>query len=559
MVALLLGVMLATWASFLVSSAAEELVIWPFVVVLAASGCWLLATTKLGRPSWLMLVTVAGWGVFLAKLFSQMLVVTPEGIWAGGSNIWGDWAGHVGYVANWLYGSNFPPQNPWYAGVRLSYPFLFDFTSALLVKLGLSLPWSLQLPGIVLGVALVVLLFKLGEKITGQAAVGAVAVAIFMLSGGLGWVYLKDGAREATHYYEKNIQWVNFVVSEMVPQRGILMGLVATLAIFLLWLEGRFFVSGVIAGLLPFFHTHSYLAIMAMAGFLFLLRPRKDWWWFFLVAGILALPQLAYFLPQVKGYQPGFVRWQPGWLAPVQNDNWVWFWFKNAGLMTVLIPMAWVAAWRNFRRLFWLYLPFVLIFIASNLWVFQPWENDNSKFLRFWYLASAILVADWLVKLAQGSFFRKGLAALFLVGVTVAGAIDAGSWLDFDKNKLLLWSSEEIDLALSIKNQTPPAAVFLTADSHNHWVVDLAGRKIVMGFRGWLWSWGLDYSQREADVVHMFQGGPQTRQLLAKYGVDYVIISPAEKGGFAANESYYFSRYPLLFDRFGQKVFDVRE
>ena len=30
-------------------------------------------------------------------------------------------------------------------------PILFGFTSAILVRLGLSVPWSLQLPGIILG------------------------------------------------------------------------------------------------------------------------------------------------------------------------------------------------------------------------------------------------------------------------------------------------------------------------------------------------------------------------------------------------------------------------
>ena len=70
---------------------------------------------------------------------------------------------------------------------------------------------------------------------------GAVAVIIFMFSGGLGWIYLipgqnilrvsRDGVRELTHSYEANIQWVNFVISEMVPQRGILMGISAALVV----------------------------------------------------------------------------------------------------------------------------------------------------------------------------------------------------------------------------------------------------------------------------------------------------------------------------------------
>ncbi|MDO8487731.1 MAG: hypothetical protein Q7S31_00255, partial [bacterium] len=396
---IVLGTLIGTWASFLVSLWAKQLIVWPFVIILLLTLSYFFTHSHLHslskasfkeRP--LFWITVLGWGTFLVKLFSQMLVLSPEGIWAGGSNVWGDWAGHMGYVANWLYGTNWPPQNPWYAGLRLSYPFLFDFTSAVLAKIGLSLPWSFQLPGIVFGLAIVVILFKLSEKLTHSAVAATLAVAIFMLSGGLGFLYLipgqtilplpEHGVKELTHSYEANIQWVNFVISEMVPQRGILMGLAASLVVFSLWLEPKpkkYLLAGLVAGLTPFFHAHTFMVIAFVSGVLFLIRPQRIWWYFFIPAGVLALPQFGYFLPQVSGYSSGFMRVQLGWAAHVQNDNWLWFWFKNIGLMAILIPLFWLLAYFKNRRLFWIYLPFLLIFIACNIWVFQPWENDNSK------------------------------------------------------------------------------------------------------------------------------------------------------------------------------------
>jgi len=545
MLELVVGTMVGTWASFLVSLLTKQVEVWPFVIVMMLAISRVRIKMREGKIFW---VTIAGWGIFLIKLFSQMMMVRPDGIWAGGSNVWGDWAGHVGYIANWLYGSNFPPQNPWYAGVRLSYPFLFDFTSAILAKMGLSIPWSMQLPGIIFGLAIVILLFKLAERITGKAVVGVIAVAIFMLSGGLGFVYLKDGAKEATHYYEKNIQWVNFVISEMVPQRGILVGISAALVVFGLWWDGyergdskKFLASGLIAGLVPFFHAHTFMVLTAVSGFLFVIRPKRMWWYFFLPAGIMALPQFAYFFSQVNGYTPGFMRWQLGWTAHVQNDNWVWFWIKNIGAMFFLIPLAWLTAWKKNKKLFWIYLPFLLIFVASNLWVFQPWENDNSKLLRFWYLASSILVGWWLIRIP------RILAVVCLVAVTLAGAIDAGSWLNFEKNKLQMWSRPDMELAEWVKGNTAKDAVFLTTDAHNHWVVDLAGRKIVMGFKGWLWSWGINYNEREQDVNKMWNSG----QIERGYNISYVIIGPGMKDNFGG-------KYPLLLDRFGQKIFEVR-
>lgn len=209
--------------------------------------------------------------------------------------------------------------------------------------------------------------------------------------------------------------------------------------------------------------------------------------------------------------------------------------------MTIFIPVAWATAWKKDRKLFWLYMPFVIIFAAANLWIFQPWENDNSKLLRFWYLASSILVGWWLMRIP------KVAAIIFLIMITLAGAIDAGSWLDFEKNKLQMWSREDIVLAEEVKKLTDRDAVFLTNDSHNHWVVDLAGRKIVMGFRGWLWSWGLNYGGREKDVEKMWNTG----QIINSYNISYVIIGPGMRDKF-------LGKYPLLLDRFGQKIFDVR-
>src|SRR3989344_8674528 len=182
-IAIVISTMVATWVSFLISLLVKDLLVWPAIIGFVLTFLFLiklLPSPKLGEGlgRGIFIITIVTWSVYLIKLFSQMLVETPEGIWAGGSNVWGDWAGHIGYIANWLYGANWPPQNPWYSGVRLAYPFLFDYTSAILAKIGLTIPWSLQLPGIIFGLILVVLIFRLGERLTKSTAVGAVAVAI---------------------------------------------------------------------------------------------------------------------------------------------------------------------------------------------------------------------------------------------------------------------------------------------------------------------------------------------------------------------------------------------
>jgi len=585
---LVIGIVGVSWLSFICSFLIGRLIVWPVALVLLLFALLIVFLNR-QRLNFLKDVskhidsifwaTVLFWTIFLVKLFSQMLVENSRGIWAGGSNVWGDWAGHMGYIANWIYGSNLPPQNPWYAGIKLSYPFLFDFTSAMFVRLGMTIPQSMEIPGALFSITLVVLLARLTTKLTQSRAAGAISVFIFMFSGGLGFVYLLPvqpdwlqnlfpapigEVKELTHVVGANIQWINFVISEMVPQRGIIIGINTALLIFLLWAKGVrandrncFLLSGILAGLVPFFHTHTFIVLMVVSVLFFLMQPKIYWWFFFIPAGILALPQLIYFLPQVIGYKPGFIRWQPGWLAHVQKDNWIWFWIKNLGLMAILIPMSLLWSWKQNRKLFFYYLPFLSVFIIANLWIFQPWENDNSKLLRFWYLASSILVAGCLAGWAKTGLTKQIITVLIFVPVILAGAIDAGSWLNFDKNKIRMWNKHDIELARIIRKITPKDAVFLTVDAHNHWVVDLSGRKIFMGFRGWLWSWGINYQEREQDVSLIFKGGPVSKYLLAKYQIDYVIVGPSEKNTFKANLEFFMENYPLILDKSNHKIFKV--
>ncbi len=529
---------------------------------------------------WVFAGMLLFWSVFFLALFSRMLVEDPQGIWAGGRTVWGDWAGHMGYIANWVYGSNLPPANPFFAGTRLSYPFLFDFTSATLVTLGMTLPQALKIPGALLSIALVALLYELTRRIFRSRTAGALSVFIFILSGGLGFVYLfphrpewlqkafpglAGGVREWTQIPEANIQWVTFIISEMVPQRGILVGIGAALVIFLLWLKGEkkgsnrhFLAAGIVAGLVPFFHAHSYVVILVSGTIYFLLRPQARWGVFFVPAVLLAAPQLFYFFPLVAGHHEGFIRWQPGWMAPGGRDNWLWFWIKNIGAMAFLIPVAWWTFWKRDRRLFFFYLPFAVLFILANLWIFQPWEYDNTKLLRFWYLASSILVAGWFVRWEGKSPLKISGGMLLFAAVILSGAMDAASMLNFEKNKLLMWSPQEIRLAEVVRNITPKKSVFLAADSHNPWVVDLSGRKIVMGYRGWLWSWGIDYRVRENEVQAVFRGDPGANALIKKHKIDYVIIGPREKEAFKANTAFFEENHLLMLDTENHLIFKTR-
>jgi hypothetical protein len=60
-----------------------------------------------------------------------------------------------------------------------------------------------------------------------------------------------------------------------------------------------------------------------------------------------------------------------------------------------------------------------------------------------------------------------------------------------------------------------------------------------------MWSRGLDDSQRHADILRMYAGAPDAEDLLRRYQVEFVMISPEETSTVGVNQQFW-SRYPKL-------------
>jgi len=141
---------------------------------------------------------------------------------------------------------------------------------------------------------------------------------------------------------------------------------------------------------------------------------------------------------------------------------------------------------------------------------------------------------------------------LLLLGIT-SGAFSVL------RESLLRWpflTAEEVQLGRDLQRLTPPDARFLVVDHHNHPVPIVAGRKLVLGYRGWLWTYGWDTNPVLADVRAIYGGGWDAPTLLRDYGVDYVVIGPGERKDFDVNEAF-FARYPLLLATPSYRVYRV--
>jgi hypothetical protein len=172
------------------------------------------------------------------------------------------------------------------------------------------------------------------------------------------------------------------------------------------------------------------------------------------------------------------------------------------------------------------------------------------KILLYWHMASSVLIALLLGKLWQGQrlriVFRPVIVVCFAV-LTLAGIFDV-SRIARGTQRQVSYDAESIAFARAIDAATAPDAILLHYPLYDH-PATYAGRHLVMGYEGHLWSHGLDFAQRKLDVIQMYSGSPEALDLFAKYGVQYVVVGPTEIGdplntGVRANTAF-FQQFPI--------------
>src|SRR5262249_42923989 len=101
------------------------------------------------------------------------------------------------------------------------------------------------------------------------------------------------------------------------------------------------------------------------------------------------------------------------------------------------------------------------------------------------------------------------------------------------------------ELAARFRSLVPAEARVLTASNHNHFVPTLTGRRIVRGYAGWLWTYGLMTEREARDVRALYAGAPEAPALLERYDISYVVVGPAERASFGVNLDFFSARFPV--------------
>lgn len=530
-----------------------------------------LRPARLIRQAACALAMLALWRVFDRAMFEA-----PGGVYVGNDHSLGDLPFHLSVITSFAKAANFPPEHPELLGARLTYPFLADFVAAMLVRAGAGLREAVVAEDVILAVALALLLHRFGLRLTRDGRAAVLTPILVLLSGGLGFLRVVGDARRSGHgvwgvlaslphdytiTFDGDLRWGNTLVALLVPQRSLLLGLPLVLVVWTLWwraieggVEGKrpMLAAGAIAGLLPLAHAHAFAVVLGLGVCLCLLFRRcAAWPWFFAAALLGAAPQVVWLASGSSLQAGGFLAWQPGWDSAGRNP--LGFWLVNAGLY---LPLLAVAFWRcGTRRMARFCLPFLLLFLVPNLWRLSPWIWDNIKFLVFWYVGCAPLVAWLLARLSRAGRLGTLAAVALFVSLTLSGALDVWRMVSGQiANRI--FDKDGVAFASYLLDRTPPRSVVLHAPTYDS-PVYLSGRRSVLGYPGHIPSQGLTGVEREEEIARIYAGGAGADALLDRYRVDYIVVGPQERSHLTLNEPF-LERHRLVGAVGAYRLLEVR-
>ncbi|HEY0444350.1 MAG TPA: hypothetical protein VGC90_09020 [Candidatus Limnocylindrales bacterium] len=537
-------------------------------------------------------------------VFDRVLFVRDGSVYTGYVNNLGDLPFHMQISASFAYGQNLAAEDPTYAGTGFAYPYVSDFVAAMLVGVGASIRDAFIVQNMALGLALVTLLHRFTFVLTRDRLAAFIAPAIVLFSGGLGWAAFLDDARageqgvlgalaslgrDYTITPDGPLRWGNAITTLLVPQRSLLAGLpLALTALVLLWklvhLEAPVgprrpgsvrdaiaiaranrvaVAAGVVTGLLPLVHAHSFIVVFGTAfllGVLFRQWRESRWvgWAIYVVVALgLALPQVWWTTHASIANATTFFGVELGWDHGTTNP--VWFWLVNTGLFIPLAAIAAIWAARRDTRgrdLALFSLTFLAWFAIPNVVKLAPWIWDNIKVLFYAFIGFVPLVALLLARLFRAGSAMRVAAAVALAALVLAGGIDVFRVVS-GQTEYQEFDPAGVAIADAIRTKTAPRALILHAPTYNV-PVFLTGRRSLLGYTGQAWSRGLDYVDRESDIKSIYAGDANAAALLTSYGIQYVLVSPLERSYMPVNDGF-FARFATVAEVGAYRLYEVEK
>jgi len=452
----------------------------------------------------------------------------------GGS--WGDGAIHTLNLKAFVLRESKDISLPIFSGELMREPQAFDFTGAMFYRLGLTLGGAFALPAAISLASLIAWTAALSSYFLKNESkkirkTAFVATALLLpTSSGLQWLIMATqtnswsiGRFFTVHdkfwnqYESLGLIWAShfnvFFSQKHYLLAAAFLAILASILIFI-YNEKRKFnkqektlltVLALVAGLLPLFHAHAFI-VVALLWFIFWLLLRSRFVFF------LGLLIILFSLPVLSWYQGAvvtgsFIKIAVGYVATGGIIGWIFFWLVNLGFF---LPLSIYFFFKTKNKTaFWLLgAPALFLFALGNLVRLQPYHWDNFKiFLFAWLLVLPFFVSELIIfinKIRNRKIIYQIISLAF--GIIIVLSMVLTSIGDFptylwQRATYPLYTLEDRNYAKQMDKILPEKSVVLAASDvmHRH-PITLTGRNLVAGYGGWVWSRGLDYTGREAQI-----------------------------------------------------------
>ena len=531
--------------------------------------------------SFLLIVTI--FILLFSYLASQLITYSSNSYKVGLVHAYGDTYLHLGIINSFAKGDNFPVTNTIIANQKISYPFLVDFITAVFINpLGLQVDQAIQTTGVLLTTSLMIILFFFGLRLLKRKLAAVLFCFLFLFNGGLGALKAIEDIKQVnwnvarfltaipydyTALKNLNYWWINVVISMLLPQRSFLLGLPLVLFILLLFWSlqkdfnyRQYLLAIFLYSLLPLVHTHSLLVVtpfLLYMGIKILTNNKKKILSILLPivpAAMVVIFLTRTFLEQSAGIL-SLIHFHPGWMAG--KENVYLFLIKNFNITLIIILPLILYGFYKKHQISALGIIAQLWMVIGCLFIFQPWDYDNVKIFVYWYLFSSLIISSYLAKLLDKKL--GVLAGIIICIMTFSGALDifrlsTRRLFNTPNIQYELHNSNDIEVADFIEKKTAKESIFLSPPIFNNPALTLAGRKLYLGFNGWLWTYGLDYSREERLASEMLMGVADKSKFIQN-NINYILLPPGD--GNEVNKEFFQNNFSLLYQKNGYFIYKV--
>ncbi len=494
---------------------------------------------KFGICNVLVAVT---FGLFALRAFCWVAFFDEDNIKVLSPNNLGDLPLHLTFINYIAKGAPFWPDSPIFSGMPLHYPLGMDVFNALLKLAGMDVYRCLVWVALIASAVTFVMLRRWG---------GVFVAAGFLFNGGLAAYRFLGKFRFAD--YNDSVAWKSIPLSMFVTQRGLLYAIPAGLLLLISW-RARWFSSHeknerlpfylevLFYSTLPLFHLHTFIFLSVLLACWIVAGSRET------RAGVLKLLACSFvpatiFVMFVTGLfhhdsaSPNrIIHFTPGWMQGTENP--FRFWSVNFGLLPLFVAVLIYLGLKNYKSdvraqsAMAFVIPAIAIFLCACFVMLAPWEWDNTKIMIWSYLT----VLPFLWEMVISKLALPGRIASCLV-LFFSGFISLFGGLDRSHTGYEIARRSEVDSILHVTKDLSPSDTFAAFPTYNHPLL-ITGNKLVEGYDGHLFSYGIDYQPRLKKLDALMMGEPNWRELAQELRVRYLFWGDRER------EHYDGSRTP---------------